>query len=96
MAQFKTDLKDIYFNLFNVLKIQGHNGVVENDMKDIINECNKFIEKEAIFQYTCNFQTDFTLNETISGGEYICNCYGTVFNGLPNISFSYLVSRVDF
>ncbi len=45
MAQFKTDLKDIYFNLFNVLKIQNH-GVVENDMKDIINECNKFVEKE--------------------------------------------------
>lgn len=47
MAQFKTDLKDIYFNLFNVLKIQNSNGVVENDMKDIINECNKFIEKEV-------------------------------------------------
>ena len=47
MAQFRTDLKDIYFNLFNVLKIQGHTGIVENDMKDIINECNKFIEKEV-------------------------------------------------
>jgi alkylation response protein AidB-like acyl-CoA dehydrogenase len=47
VAQFKTDLKDIYFNLFNILKIQNHNGVVENDMKDIINECNKFIEKEV-------------------------------------------------
>jgi len=46
MAQFKTDLKDIYFNLFNVLKIQDHTGVAQNDMKDIINECNKFIEKE--------------------------------------------------
>lgn len=46
MAQFKTDLRDIYFNLFNVLKIQNHTGVAENDMKDIINECNKFIEKE--------------------------------------------------
>ena len=46
MAQFKTDLKDIYFNLFNILKIQN-NGVGENDMKDIINECNKFIEKEV-------------------------------------------------
>ena len=47
MAQFKTDLKDIYFNLFNVLKIQRQEGIVENDMKDIINECNKFIEKEV-------------------------------------------------
>ena len=46
MAQFKTDLRDIYFNLFNVLKIQNHTGVLAEDMKDIINECNKFIEKE--------------------------------------------------
>ncbi|MDO9181249.1 MAG: acyl-CoA dehydrogenase [Bacteriovorax sp.] len=46
MAQFKTDLRDIYFNLFNVLKIQNHTGYAENDMKDVINECNKFIEKE--------------------------------------------------
>jgi alkylation response protein AidB-like acyl-CoA dehydrogenase len=47
VAQFKTDLKDIYFNLFNILKIQQAPGIVENDMKDIINECNKFIEKEV-------------------------------------------------
>jgi alkylation response protein AidB-like acyl-CoA dehydrogenase len=47
VAQYKADLKDIYFNLFNVLKIQNSNGVVENDMKDIINECNKFMEKEV-------------------------------------------------
>lgn len=46
MAQFKTDLRDIYFNLFNVLKIQNHTNYSENDMKDVINECNKFIEKE--------------------------------------------------
>jgi hypothetical protein len=46
MAQFKTDLRDIYFNLFKVLKIQNHTGYSENDMKDVINECNKFIEKE--------------------------------------------------
>jgi alkylation response protein AidB-like acyl-CoA dehydrogenase len=50
VAQFRTDLKDIYFNLFNILKIQDHNDVLENDMKDIINECNKFIEKEV---YPC-------------------------------------------
>lgn len=46
MAQFKTDLRDIYFNLFNVLKIQNHTGYSENDMKDVINECNKFIGQE--------------------------------------------------
>ena len=47
MAQFKTDLRDIYFNLFNVLKIQEHTGVGESDMKDVIGECNKFMEKEV-------------------------------------------------
>ena len=46
MAAFKTDLRDIYFNLFNVLKMQDHTGYTENDMKDVINECNNFIEKE--------------------------------------------------
>ena len=47
MAQYKTDLRDIYFNLFNVLKIQDHSGFAENDLKDVINECNKFNEKEV-------------------------------------------------
>jgi alkylation response protein AidB-like acyl-CoA dehydrogenase len=47
MAQFKIDLRDIYFNLFSVLKIQDHTGVLENDMKEVLNECNKFNEKEV-------------------------------------------------
>ena len=46
MAQYKADLRDIYFNLFKVLKIQNHTGFAENDMKDVINEFNKFVEKE--------------------------------------------------
>ena len=50
MAQFNTDLRDIYFTLFNVLKMQDHTGFAENDMKDVVNECNKFIEKEI---YPC-------------------------------------------
>lgn len=47
MAQFKTDLRDIYFNLFNVLKIQEHASLDESDMKEIISEYNKFMEKEV-------------------------------------------------
>lgn len=47
MAVFRTDLRDIYFNLFNVLKIDESSGVSPSDMKDIISECNKFIEKEV-------------------------------------------------
>jgi alkylation response protein AidB-like acyl-CoA dehydrogenase len=46
MDQYKTDLRDIYFNLFNVLKIQERGELTENDLKEIINEYNKFTEKE--------------------------------------------------
>lgn len=50
MAQFKTDLRDVYFNLFQMLKIQERSELGENDLKDIINEYNKFTEKEI---YPC-------------------------------------------
>lgn len=63
MAQFKTDLRDIYFNLFNVLKIQDHTGYAENDMKDIINECNKFIEKEIYPSRTIGDQEGVQLSK---------------------------------
>lgn len=46
MAQFKTDLRDIYFNLFRMLKVQERSTLTENDIKDVINEYNKFTEKE--------------------------------------------------
>jgi len=55
MAQFKTDLRDIYFNLFQMLKVQDHASLTENDMKDIINEYNKFTEKEI---YPCRTTGD--------------------------------------
>jgi alkylation response protein AidB-like acyl-CoA dehydrogenase len=55
MAQFKTDLKDIYFNLFNVLKIQDRSDLTENDLKDIINEYNKFTANEI---YPCRLSGD--------------------------------------
>lgn len=47
MAQFRTDLRDIYFNLFEVLKIQDHSALGENDLKEIITEYNKFIANEV-------------------------------------------------
>jgi alkylation response protein AidB-like acyl-CoA dehydrogenase len=46
MAQFKTDLRDVHFNLFQMLKVQERCNLSENDLKDIINEYNKFTEKE--------------------------------------------------
>src|SRR3990167_6927131 len=55
MAQFKTDLRDVYFNLFQMLKIQERSELGENDLKDIINEYNKFTEKEI---YPCRLLGD--------------------------------------
>lgn len=65
MAQFKTDLRDIYFNLFNVLKIQNHTGYVENDMKDVIGECNKFIGNEVYPSRTLGDQEGVHLKDGI-------------------------------
>lgn len=46
MAEFKTDLTDIFFGLFEVLKVQKHREGAEatdfQDLKDIIFEYNKF------------------------------------------------------
>ncbi len=46
MAVFKTDLRDIYFNLFDVLKVHERGDLGESDLKDIINEYNKFVGNE--------------------------------------------------
>ena len=47
MAGFKTDLKDLEFTLFEWLKIQDHTpDYGENDLKDIINQYDKFIGAE--------------------------------------------------
>ena len=51
MAQFKTDLEDIYFNLFKVNNVQDHTedyGV--DDLKDVISQFNKFTENEINFE----------------------------------------------
>jgi alkylation response protein AidB-like acyl-CoA dehydrogenase len=49
MAKYKTDLKDVYFNLFKTCKIQDEAaelGYGEADLKDIINQFDKFVENE--------------------------------------------------
>ena len=48
MAQYKTDLEDIYFNLFEVHKIQERApGLEVAELKDIISQFDKFNEKEV-------------------------------------------------
>ena len=47
MAVYKTDLRDINFNLFKVLNVQEHiDGYEENDLADIVTQFDKFSENE--------------------------------------------------
>jgi alkylation response protein AidB-like acyl-CoA dehydrogenase len=48
MGQYRVDLQDINFNLFDILKIQRLKdfGLEENDMKGILDEFNKFVQNE--------------------------------------------------
>lgn len=47
MAKYQSDLQDIYFNLFELLKVQDHiDDFEENDLKEIINQFDKFVESE--------------------------------------------------
>lgn len=47
MAYYKTDLNDVFFNLFDVLKVQDSDfGLEEDDMKGIVYEFDKFVDKE--------------------------------------------------
>lgn len=50
MAELKTDLRDIYFGLFDVLKVQEHRDGAEktdfSDLRDIIDQFNKFVAAE--------------------------------------------------
>ncbi|MBT5095142.1 MAG: acyl-CoA dehydrogenase [Halobacteriovoraceae bacterium] len=48
MAQYRTDLEDINFTLFDLLKTEQFiEGYEANDLKDIVREYDKFIEKEV-------------------------------------------------
>lgn len=56
MAKYRTDLKDISFNLFKDLKVQDHTqDYGENDLKDIIIQFDKFAENEV---YSCRVEGD--------------------------------------
>ena len=48
MAKYKTDLQDINFTLFDLLKADRHiEGYEANDLKDIIAQFDKFVENEV-------------------------------------------------
>ncbi|WP_127716489.1 acyl-CoA dehydrogenase [Halobacteriovorax sp. HLS] len=73
MAQFKTDLQDIYFNLFNVNKVQDHStdlGI--DDLKDIISQFNKFTENEI---YPTRMKGDEEGVKIVDGKVIVPECF---------------------
>lgn len=48
MGKYKSDLRDVLFNLNEVLEVQKHTkfGMGESDIKDILNQYDKFVENE--------------------------------------------------
>lgn len=47
MAKFKTDLRDVHFNLFDYLKVTEGTDFQAQDLKDILEQYNKFVESEV-------------------------------------------------
>ena len=46
MGRYKTDLRDVNFNLFDVLKIETHSDMGAADLKEIVAQVDNFYEKE--------------------------------------------------
>jgi alkylation response protein AidB-like acyl-CoA dehydrogenase len=46
MGRYRTDLRDLNFNLFEVLNVQEHSEMSADDLKEIVSELDKFLEKE--------------------------------------------------
>jgi alkylation response protein AidB-like acyl-CoA dehydrogenase len=46
MAKYRADLKDLYFNLFDLFKVQESGGLGEQDIREIVESFNKFVEME--------------------------------------------------
>jgi alkylation response protein AidB-like acyl-CoA dehydrogenase len=69
MANYKSELQDIYFNLFDVLNIQdsGH-GLDQEDIKGIIIEFDKFVENEI---FPTREESD-AVGVTLKDGEVTC------------------------
>ncbi|MBI2519360.1 MAG: acyl-CoA dehydrogenase [Bdellovibrio sp.] len=46
MAQYRTDMRDIHFNLFEAIRVHETGAAGEDDLKDILNEYDKFVGNE--------------------------------------------------
>ena len=73
MAEFKTDLNDIFFNLFDMNKVQDTSSDLGvNDLKEIVNEFNKFVENEL---YPTRTPGDEEGVKHIDGKVYAPKCF---------------------
>ncbi len=73
MARYKTDLKDIHFNLFELLKVQDNSTDFElSDMKDIIEQFDKFVENEVFPVRTPGDREGVRL---VNGQVYVPKCF---------------------
>lgn len=46
MAKYRADLQDLYFNLFDLFKVQEGGALGEQDIKEVVDSFNKFVEME--------------------------------------------------
>jgi alkylation response protein AidB-like acyl-CoA dehydrogenase len=81
MAKYYSDLEDIHFNLFEMIKVQDHSKEYsESDIKDIIRELDKFIEKE-IFPIRQQLDVDGVKleNGSVTVPEYLKTAYKSFY-----------------
>jgi alkylation response protein AidB-like acyl-CoA dehydrogenase len=73
MPKYQVDLKDIQFNLFDVLKVQRLQqfGMGENDYKGILEEYNKFVENEV---FPTREPSDMAGVKLVNGNVKVAEC----------------------
>ncbi len=73
MAEYQTDLRDIYFNLFELLKCQKHiEGLAVEDLKSIVQEYDKFVGKEI---FPCREEGDQQGVQLVDGKVTVPSCF---------------------
>lgn len=72
MANYRADLQDIYFNLFELFNVQEQTELEVADLKAIIEEFNKFVEKEV---WPTRLDSDVIGAKLIDGDVKVPDCF---------------------
>ena len=89
MGKFRADMRDIEFNLMEVLKVQDWKqyGLEENDMKGILNEYVKFVEKYCINPVTDDvFEREYYQDRVIEYKNGVVQARYNNTSGLPIVN----------